>query len=151
MLGLRIVETALDVRDVASALYVGIGLVRRRLRQMPVPGDLTLAERSALARLDRAGPATPGAVARMEQITPQAMGTTLAGLEAKGLIKRRADPKDRRRVIYSLTEAGSRAQRDKRSTRTEQLAKALADAFTDEELRTLEAAAPLLERLGQNI
>lgn len=143
--------TAVDVRDVAGALYVGIGLVRRRLRQMPVPGDLTLPERSALARLDRAGSATPGALARMEQITPQAMGTTLAGLEAKGLIRRRADPDDGRRVIYSPTEAGRRAQRDKWSTRTEQLARALSDGFTDEELRTLEAAAPLLERLGHNI
>lgn len=143
--------TALDVRDVAGALYVGIGLVRRRLRQMPVPGDLTLPERSALARLDRAGSATPGALARMEQISPQAMGATLAGLEAKGLIRRRADPDDGRRVIYSLTDAGRDAQRDKRSVRTEQVATALADAFTDEELRILEAAAPLIERLGHRI
>ena len=143
--------TALDVRDVAGALYVGIGLVRRRLRQMPVPGDLTLPERSALARLDRAGSATPGALARLEQISPQAMGTTLSGLEARGLIERRADPDDGRRVIYSLTGAGRGAQRDKRSTRTEQLAKALADSFSDEELRTLEAAAPLIERLGHSI
>ena len=143
--------TAVDVRDVASALYLGIGLVRRRLRQMPVPGDLTLPERSALARLDRAGSATPGALARMEQITPQAMGTTLAGLEAKGLIQRRPDPDDGRRVVYSPTEAGRAAQRDKRSTRADQVASALVDNFTDEELRTLEAAAPLIERLGHSI
>ena len=135
----------------AGALYLGIGLVRRRLRQTPVPGDLTLPERSALARLDREGSATPGALARMEQITPQAMGTTLAGLEARGLIERRADPGDGRRVIYSLTGAGRRAQRDKRSAHTEQLAKALSDGFTEEELRTLEAAAPLIERLGHTI
>lgn len=139
------------MREVAGALYLGIGLVRRRLRQMPVPGDLTLPERSALARLDRAGSATPGALARLEQITPQTMGTTLAGLEAKGLVQRRADPEDGRRVIYSLTEAGARAQRDKRSTRTDQLAAALVEAFTDEELQTLEAAAPLLERLGHSL
>lgn len=139
------------MREVAGALYLGIGLVRRRLRQMPVPGDLTLPERSALARLDRAGSATPGALARLEQITPQTMGTTLAGLEAKGLVQRRADPADGRRVIYSLTEAGARAQRDKRSTRTDQLAAALVEAFTDEELQTLEAAAPLLERLGHSL
>lgn len=143
--------TGVDVRDVAGALYLGIGLVRRRLRQMPVPGDLTLPERSALARLDRSGSATPGRLARMEQITPQAMGTTLAGLESKGMIQRRADPDDGRRVIYSLTGEGSRAQRDKRSARTEQLAAALSEGFTDQELRTLEAAAPLIERLGHTL
>lgn len=143
--------TAIDVREIAGALYLGIGLVRRRLRQMPIPGDLTLPERSALARLDRAGSATPGALARMEQITPQTMGATLAGLEAKGLVQRRSDPDDGRRVIYSLTDDGSRAQRDKRSTRTDQLATALVEAFTPEELQTLEAAVPLLERLGHSL
>jgi DNA-binding MarR family transcriptional regulator len=54
-------------------------------------------------------------------------------------------------VIYSLTDAGRGAQQDKRSARTEQLVKALTDAFTDEELRTLQAAAPLIERLGHSI
>lgn len=144
-------SATIDVQDIAGELYLGIGLVRRRLRQMPLPGDLTLPERSALARLERAGAATPGALARMEQITPQTMGATLAGLEAKGLIRRRSDPEDGRRVICSLTEAGLAARRDKQSTRTEQLAKALADGFTHDELRTLEAAAPLLERLGHSI
>ncbi|MGH7912974.1 MAG: MarR family winged helix-turn-helix transcriptional regulator [Candidatus Dormibacteraceae bacterium] len=143
--------TGVDVRDVASALYLGLGLVRRRLRQVPVPGGLTLPESSALARIDRAGSTTPGALAKMEQISPQAMGTTLAGLEATGLISRRADPDDGRRVIYSLTGAGRRAVRDKRSARTRRLAKALADAFTEPELQTLAAAAPLIERLGHRI
>jgi hypothetical protein len=39
----------------------------------------------------------------------------------------------------------------KRNARTERLAKALAAGFTPSEVRQLEAAAPLLERLAQSI
>jgi DNA-binding MarR family transcriptional regulator len=140
-----------DPVDVAAALRVSIGLFIRRLRQAPVPGELTLPEVSALARLDRGGPATPGELARAEQISPQAMGVTLSGLERQGLVGRHADPGDGRRAVMSLTEAGQRAVRHKRTARTEQLAKALTDGFTPAELHTLMAAAPLIERLGESI
>ena len=67
-----------DVREVAAALQMSIGLLRRRLRQVRPEGELTLPEISALARLDRGGPATASALARVEQISPQSMGATLA-------------------------------------------------------------------------
>ncbi len=44
-----------DPAEVAAAVYVSLSLLVRRLRQMPAPGDLSLPERSALARLDRGG------------------------------------------------------------------------------------------------
>jgi len=140
-----------DVSDVAAALHVSIGLLLRRMRQAPVQGDLTLPEMSALARLDRAGSATPGEMARAEQISPQAMGATLGALEERGLVERRPDPGDGRRAVMSLTEAGLRVLRNKRNARTEQLAKALSAGFTHSELATLRAAAPLIERLGQSL
>ena len=137
--------------EVAAALQVSIGLFMRRLRQAPVQGDLAVPEMSALARLDRAGPATASALARAEQITPQAMGATIAELSRWGLVDRHSDPADGRRTVLSLTEAGRQVVRSKRSARTQQLAKALADGFTPGELETLLAAAPLIERLGESI
>jgi DNA-binding MarR family transcriptional regulator len=141
----------LDVTAVASALRVSIGLFVRRLRQSPVAGELTLPEVSALSRLERAGAATTSDLARTEQISPQAMGSTLAGLEARGLVERRRDESDGRRMAMSVTKAGQRALRDKRSARTEQLAKLLAGGFTRDEIETLMAAAPLIERLGESL
>jgi len=141
----------LDVRDVAAALRVSIGLLLRRLRQVRVPGELTVPETSALARLDRNGPATSSELARVEQISPQSMGATLSTLEARGLVARDPDARDGRRVVLSVTEAGRQLLRDKRDARTEQLARALAAGFTPEELDQLMAAAPLLERLAQEI
>jgi DNA-binding MarR family transcriptional regulator len=140
-----------DVDDVARALIVGIGLLRRRLRQVQVEGDLTLPESAALARLDRGGPTTASALARHEQISPQSMGATLAALEARGLVERRPDPDDGRRVVLSVTAAGLQTLRDRRNTRTRALAEALAVTFTRQELGQLMAAAPLLERLAQSI
>jgi DNA-binding MarR family transcriptional regulator len=140
-----------DVSDVAGALRVSIGLLFRRMRQVRVEGELTLPESSALTRLDRGGPATASALARLEQISPQSVGATLGALEAKGLVERRADPGDGRRVVLSVTEAGRSLLRDKRNARTEQLAKALSTGFTAAELQTLAAASPLLERLAQNL
>ncbi|MFJ5798257.1 MarR family winged helix-turn-helix transcriptional regulator [Streptomyces decoyicus] len=142
---------ALNVNAVGSALQASLGLFVRRLRQ-PVQGELTLPEVSVLSRLERAGSATTSDLARAEQITPQAMGMTLAGLEGRGLVERRPDPADGRRVAMSMTKDGQRALRDRRSARAEQLAEALAaGGFTRAELETLMAAAPLIERLGESL
>ena len=140
-----------DVYEVAGTLRVSIGLLLRRLRQTRTGGELTLPESSALTRLDRGGPATASALAKLEQISPQSMGATLGALEAKGLIERRPDPGDGRRAVLSVTDAGSRLLRDKRNARTEQLAKALSAGFTPAEIQLLAAASPLLERLAESI
>ena len=140
-----------DVEQVAAALRLSIGLLLRQLRQAPVPGELTMPESAALARLDRGGPATASTLARLEQISPQSMGATLAGLEARGLAERRPDPQDGRRAVMSVSEAGRQALHSKRSAKTQHMARALSAGFTPAELRTLMAAAPLLERLAQSI
>ncbi len=132
-------------------MRVSIGLLLRRLRQVSAEGELTLPETSALVRLDRGGPATPGALAKLEQISPQSMGATLGALELRGLVERRPDPGDGRRAVMSLTEAGRQALWQRRNARTQQLAKALAAGFTRSELDQLMAAVPLIERLAQSI
>lgn len=140
-----------DANDVARALRVSIGLLRRRLRQAQAEGELTLPETSALARLDRGGPTTATALAKLEQISPQSMGATLGALEARGLVERRPDPEDGRRAVLSATEAGLQVLWHRRNAMTEQLAQALATEFTRSELEQLMAVAPLLERLAQSI
>jgi DNA-binding MarR family transcriptional regulator len=140
-----------DVEQVAAALQLSIRLLRRQLRQSPQDTELTLPQTSALALLDRGGPTTPGALAKLEQISPQSMGATLAALEAAGLVERQADPTDGRRVVLSITAAGTTALRILRSARTEQLARALSAGFTSKELSQLMAAAPLIERLAHSL
>jgi DNA-binding MarR family transcriptional regulator len=144
-------EAPVDPEQVAGALLVSVGLLRRRLRQVPMEGELTLPQASVLARLDRKGPTTASALAKIEQISPQSMGATLASLEARGLVGRHADPGDGRRVVLSVTQAGLEVLRHRRDTRTAHLAQALSSGFTPAELGLLTAVAPLLERLAQSI
>ena len=140
-----------DLSELSTALYSAISLVVRRLRQTAAPDEPSVPERSALARLDRLGPATAAELARIEQISPQAMGITLAALEERGLVERRRDEGDRRRAVTTVTEAGREMLRLKRSARAHVIAGGLADGFSPEELRTLAAAAPLIERLAEQI
>jgi DNA-binding MarR family transcriptional regulator len=145
------VPATLDVHEVAAAIQVSVGLLKRRLQQAQVPGDLSASEISALARLDRGGPMTPSALAKLERITPQSMGATLSGLERRGLVARRRDPDDGRHVVLSVTDLGLDLLRSRRSARTEQLARALSVGFSQAELASLRSAAPLIERLAQNL
>ncbi len=140
-----------DVGDVAVALRESIGMLMRRMRQQQPDGGLTLPENAALVRLNRGGPTTSSALAKLEQISPQSMGATLAALEARGLVARHPDPEDGRRVVLSATRAGQQVLQDKRNARAQQLAQALSARFTPDEIRQLAAAAPLLERLAQSI
>jgi DNA-binding MarR family transcriptional regulator len=136
-----------NIDDVASSLFVSMGLLRRQLRAAGAPGDLSFPEVAALARLERGGPATAAELARVEQISAQSMGATLAALEERGLIGRSADPSDGRRIRLAITPTGRAKLRDRRSARVHQIADALS-GFTKSELRQIQAAAPLIERLA---
>jgi DNA-binding MarR family transcriptional regulator len=140
-----------EAEEVAAALYLSVGLFKRRLRQKPVDGELSLPESSALRRLERGGPATVTALAKAEQISVQSIGATLSALEARGLIRRDPDPADGRRSVMSVTEAGLVALNDKRNARIAQLTRVLTAGFTPAELGQLKAAVPLIERLAENL
>ena len=139
-----------ETEDVARALLLCVGLLRRRLRQMPVAGALSVPETAALGRLDRGGPAAAADLARQEQISPQSMGATLSELEARGLVNRQPDPDDGRRILLSISAAGRRELNRRRNARVEQLAQGLTD-FTEAELKQLAVAAPLIERLAYHL
>ncbi len=138
-----------DIDQVAAALRVSMGLLVRRLRQVPARGDLTMPEISALARLERGGPMTATALAKLEQISPQSMGVTLSALELRRLVERDPDPDDGRKAVISVSHEGLLALSNNRNARTEALAQALAAGFTRSELRQLQAVGPLLERLAE--
>jgi DNA-binding MarR family transcriptional regulator len=140
------------IDEVAGALHASVRLLVQRLRQtQAVEGDLTSSETSALARLDRTGPTTASELSRLERISPQSMGATLSALEERGLVERMPDPEDGRRAILSMTAAGEDLLRRRRSARSEMLSEALAAGFTRTELKQLQAAAPLIERLAHGI
>jgi DNA-binding MarR family transcriptional regulator len=135
-------------RETASRLRVAIGAFKRRVREASSEGELSIPQVTALSRLDRFGPMTTAGLARREQITPQAMGATIASLERLGLVARGADAADARMSILSLTPEGLAAVRSGRDAVVDRIVAVLDESFTGEETAILAAAAPLIERLA---
>ncbi|MET9361189.1 MarR family transcriptional regulator [Streptomyces sp. NPDC006632] len=140
-----------DPGEVAATLRLAVGRIARKLRRAHAVGDTTLSEVSVLARLEREGPDSPGALAELERVRPQAMATTLAALEHKGLVSREPDPSDRRRVVMRVTDAGRTVILDRRSESVQGLASAIEAELTLAERRELVAALSLLERLAERL
>jgi DNA-binding MarR family transcriptional regulator len=136
-----------QVATAASELRLVLGQLVRRLR---AEYSFPVAQASVLSRLDREGAQTTSGLAAGERVRPQSMAQTLAELEASGLIGRRPDPADGRRVLIELTARGHERVLEARGRREDWLAAAIADELDPEERRTLLAAVPLLRRLSQH-
>jgi DNA-binding MarR family transcriptional regulator len=134
-------QAALDLRVV-------IGRLRRRLLAVSGSTDLSPGQTSVLARLGRSDAASASALAAAEQVRPQSMAVTLATLEAAGLVARTPDPSDGRRQIVTLTAAGRERVEGARDARQEWFTTALEENYTEDERRTIIAAAGLLERIA---
>lgn len=66
--------------------------------------QLSPAARQALAVLDGAGePLSPTEIARRLIVTTASVTSLLDTLERRGLVERRADPADRRRLLVAIT------------------------------------------------
>ncbi|MFF7976005.1 MarR family transcriptional regulator [Streptomyces sp. NPDC007905] len=143
-------EDTEEAAVLAAALRLAMGRIVRRLRQAHAVGDVTLSGVSVLARLAAAGPDSPGSLAELERVRPQAMATTLAGLEQRGLVSRTPDTADGRRAIVSITDTGRIMLEERRSESVGRLAHAL-DEFTPQERAALRAALPLLDRLAERL
>jgi DNA-binding MarR family transcriptional regulator len=77
----------------------------RRMRSEHVPDTPSGVQFSALVCLSRHGALTPRELGIYEQIQKSTVTKLIAALEANGLISRRGDPRDRRRLILELTPA----------------------------------------------
>jgi DNA-binding MarR family transcriptional regulator len=131
---------ASELREVASALV-------RRLRAESSGQALSMSQLEVLARLHRAGPLTVADLARVERITSQSMGTTVASLEDEGLVARTVDPNDARRWNASLTEAGKRVLLDGRAARQAWLSRAIEERLVDADQRRLAESIGLLHKV----
>jgi DNA-binding MarR family transcriptional regulator len=128
-----------ELREVSTKLT-------RRLRAESA-GELSMSETSVLARLHKVGPSTVADLARAEHVKPQSMGVTVGSLEEEGLVTRRIDPSDGRRLKTSLTEAGKAAFLAGRAARQAWLSKCLGDHLDDAEQRHLLEAMSLLRKV----
>jgi len=134
----RIEPSAAELRVVLSQL----------LRRLRAEYDVPVGHGTVLGRLEREGPKTTSELAAAERMRPQSMAQTVGELETQGLVGRKPDTSDRRRVLIEITASGRRRLEDERRRRADWLAQAIRDELTPDERRTLLAAVPLLKRLA---
>ena len=131
----------------ARELRVVVSRLRRRLREVYEPRELTPSQTAVISRLGKEGPASTSDLAAAERVRPQSMASILTGLDRLGLIERRPDPDDGRRQLVSLSRTGHDLLDDRRRAGSEWLTRAMEDRLDEAERRSVIEAMALLERL----
>jgi DNA-binding MarR family transcriptional regulator len=126
-------------------LRILIQQLARRIRNNRAGDDLGFTQLGVLFHLE-AGESSPGELAARESVTPPSMNRTLNGLERAGLVTRRPDEADARRIRVAITPAGRTRAAQTRAARTAWFAQRL-DELSAAERRMLEAAVPVLRKL----
>ena len=85
--------------------------VARQLREKSAetlaPWDITPAHLRALRTLSRHGTMRLSELSDRLQVAPRTATAVVDALEARGLVRRRADPGDRRAILVEVTEHGA--------------------------------------------
>jgi len=94
-----------------EALADAFGAVARQLREKSAetlaPWDITPAHLRALRMLSRHGTMRLSELSDRLQVAPRTATAVVDALEARGLVRRRADPGDRRAILVEVTEHGA--------------------------------------------
>ena len=134
-------------QDTAERLHSAAIHLLRSVRKVDAAMGLGPAKSSALSVLVFGGPRSLGELASAEGVKPPSMTRVVQELEADGLVRRKADERDRRAVRLEATAKAARILKEGRSRRAALLAEWL-EQLDDQELARIEAALPVLERLG---
>ena len=138
---------AKDMPSDSQRLARSVIHLTRRLRRERLT-ELTPTQLSVLGTLLQVGPATPGAVASHEGVSPPSVTRTLNCLVDDGYVLREAHPDDRRQVLVRLSDKGETMLREQRNRRNAWLDARLARLTVDERA-TLRKASDLLEQLSR--
>lgn len=121
----------------------------RRLRREAHADDRSWVRLQLLGAIERAGDAaTPTMLGESESMRSSNLAAALRELEADGLIVRRPDAEDRRKVRVRLTRMGQEALHENTARRERWLAEAIDRCLTKEERVRLFKAGELLDRVA---
>ncbi|MGW3939279.1 MarR family winged helix-turn-helix transcriptional regulator [Streptomyces phaeochromogenes] len=133
-------ETARALTDLASVV----------VRAVTDRRGMSFTAASALARLEREGPARLTALAAAEGVTQPSMTQLVQRLERQALVLRIDDPEDGRVTLVAITDTGREVLAERRQERDTRLA-ALLSSLPDEEQQALatamRTALPLVQRM----
>lgn len=132
---------AAELRPLVFQLYRAVRYAAPRLR-------LSASQGSALATLVGAGPMRIGQLADAEGVRLPSMTEIVARLERAGLVRRRADPVDRRGVLVEVTPAGLARYQEAAAAREQFLRERLTE-LSPADLAAIERALPAMRQILQ--
>ncbi|WP_420145557.1 MarR family winged helix-turn-helix transcriptional regulator [Sphingobium sp.] len=139
-----------DCRTMAGEVRALVSRLRRRMREEAQLGDLTPSQAAAWMRLERDGPLTISALARVEGMRPQSMGAIVTALETAGFVTRTSDPRDGRQSRISVTDKSRELVMAGRLARQDWLMGVMQRKLSRDEQADLAKAIPLLRRLAES-
>ncbi len=139
-----------DKDALAIRLALALTRLRARLREESSGSiaGLSISQLSILQRLRLSGPATAASLAAEEHVSQQAIAQSVVLLKSADLVQSEPDPKDGRKTLISITDAGLRLRESIIASRNSWLARAVDSTIDAEERATLDKAVELLERLA---
>lgn len=126
------------------------GRLTRALREHGGRLGLTPSQSEALGYVDRDGPLTVTALAKLSGVRSQSMGATVAALEEQGLVAVSPDPADGRQKVIAVTATARDLVARSRSVREDWLAQRISTALSPAEQRRLAETVALLARLVEH-
>jgi DNA-binding MarR family transcriptional regulator len=145
-------KTAPETADAESTarLRAVIGRLSRRLRPTVAGSELTPSQIAVLFTIVRLGPLRLSELSEIESLNPTMLSRITAQLCDSGLVRRSADPGDRRAAFVAATAAGRRIRERIHRERTQALS-AHVDGLEEHERQALWAALPVLEELAERL
>jgi DNA-binding MarR family transcriptional regulator len=137
--------------DAAARLHRAVLELFRSLRLTRPPGGLGISKLGVLGFLQRCGDTTAVALAAYLQVKPQSMTRLLADLEERGLIVRRPDSIDRRRIRIAITPGGVGLLLDEVVGQRKKLEDTMSTLLTPTEQDLLRLASDLMCRLARSV
>jgi DNA-binding MarR family transcriptional regulator len=140
----------IDAEDPSARLRAAIGKLSRRLRPTVAGSGLTPSQTAVLFAVVRLGRVGLSELAEAESLNPTMLSRVTAQLCDAGLIRRSADPDDRRSAFVEASAAGRRLRERIHRERAQALS-AHVQELDEAQRRALWRALPVLEELAERI
>jgi len=135
-----------EVESLAEGLGGFSDRLKELLRRELLSAECTVTQARTLATLRSEGPLRLTDLAQLQQVTQPSMSILVARMEGRGLVQKRHDPDSPRATRVSITGTG-RALLDELLARRSDVLRDRLEALSEEELESLSAALPALEKL----
>lgn len=136
----------LNLDEVGRSLHSNAVHLLRHVRTEDSAMGIGPAQASALSVIVFGGPLTLSKLAEAEQVRPPTMSRVVEALVKEGLARRETNRDDRRSIIISPTDKGTKILREGRNRRERRLIKLLAKLGADE-IRCLGKASRILSQI----